>query len=241
MPRFEAVHTHSIPVSSGRGGSRQHHQQEAQHLERDQGGNKQSPTSRAKWALCCIVTVPSGLKPKSIAVQSRIWPLISHLPPPKPSRAFHHPMPPSYNPCPVAARLGLRRRVPRPRPGLTNTDCVFHPAAVVTHSRSLRPLHNHHHLQRQLRQPPAVLSTTTFPLRPRSPLRPTPSTFCIAQSPFATMASATSFYDFKPLDSKLCQLTLMLPLCGHRPRISATRLLLRPWRLHAQMPSSFLI
>lgn len=157
-------------------------------------------------------------------------------------------MPPSYNPCSVAARLRLRR-VPGPRlapgPGLTNTDCVFHPAAApVTHCRHLRHLHNHHLHQR--RQPPAVSSTTTFPLRPRSPLRPTPSTLCIAQSPFATMASATSFYDFKPVDSKSCRSTPKhprfhpyAPQYGHRPRISATHLLLRPWRLHAQLPSSF--
>ncbi|KAG8160046.1 hypothetical protein KVR01_010683 [Diaporthe batatas] len=112
-------------------------------------------------------------------------------------------MPPSYNPC-----LRLRRRVPGLGLGLTNTDCVFHPAAPAAHSRHLRHLHNHHHRhhrprpQRQL-SPAAVLSfTTTFPLRPRSPLRSAPSTFCIAQSPFATMASATSFYDFKPLDKR---------------------------------------
>lgn len=162
-------------------------------------------------------------------------------------------MPPSYNPCPVAARLSLRR-VPGPRPapspGLTNTDCVFHPAAgPVAHCRHLRQLHHHHHQrlhQRQRRQPPAVPSATTFPLRPRSPLRPAPSALCIAQSPFATMASATSFYDFKPVDSKLCRrppkhprFHPRAPLCSHRPRISATHLLLRPRRLHAQLPSSF--
>lgn len=236
-----------IPVSE----DSEHHQQEAQHLERDRDGGKQpnspqraGPSGHAR----CTVTVPGGLKPKSIAIPSRLWPLISHLPPPKPFRAFHHPMPPSYNPCPVAARLRLRRRVPGLGPGLTNTDCVFHPAAPVTHSRHPRHLHhNHHHLHRKRQQPPAVLSITTFPLRPRSPLRPAPSTLCIAQSPFATMASATSFYDFKPVDSKLCQLSPLIiprlhpyaPLYGHRPRISATHILLRPWRLHAQLPSSF--
>lgn len=129
-------------------------------------------------------------------------------------------LPLSCNPCSVAARLRLRR-VPvlgaagaraGPSPALalalTNTNnCAFHPSAPVAHCRHLRRLHHH----RQRKQPLAVPSNTTFPLRPRSPSRPTPSAICITQSPLATMASATSFYDFKPVDSKLCRRTPSLP------------------------------
>lgn len=205
---------HSSLVASKK--QKQHHHSCQRRIRRIPEGvtNKRHSTnspqqSRHKWARCCTVPFPGGTETRAIVVPSRLWPPNLTIALSKPSRAFHHPMPLSYNPCPVAARLSLRR-VPGPRlapgPGLTNTDCAFHPAAApVTHCRHLRQLHHHHHHhQRQSRQPPAVPSTTTFQLRPRSSLRPAPSTLCIAQSPLATMASATSFYDFKPVDSKLC-------------------------------------
>lgn len=201
-----------IALSGARGGSRRRHQQEAQRPVAAGEGSRRpqtAPNQQGQVGSLLHCAVPGGTETCAHRRPiSTLAPHLTHCPPPKPFRAFHHPMPPSYNPCPVAARLSLRR-VPGPRPapgpGLTNTDCVFHPAAPVAHCRHLRHLHHHLHHQRQ--QPLAVPSTTTFQLRPRSPLHPTPSTLCIAQSPFATMASATSFYDFKPVDSEFCYST----------------------------------